>query len=143
MDITKPYKFTGFGDIHGPKPSNSIGSRWAFTGGSRPQGHLPRLISDGLGPLFLTIRDPRNIPLCAISSCALLVQMVWSERPDFRIRDPFLAVHKTFFDFCFGSPSPGGSRVQGPDCHCPKGIDGLGPSGPDPGWYILSFSFWP
>ncbi len=27
-----------------------------FTGGSRPQGHLPRLISDGFGPFFATIR---------------------------------------------------------------------------------------
>ncbi len=29
-----------------------------FSGGSRPQGHLPRLISDGLGPVVSTIRDP-------------------------------------------------------------------------------------
>ncbi len=43
-----------------------------FTGGSRPQGHLPRLISEGFGPVFPTIRDPRNIPLCAIPLCAFL-----------------------------------------------------------------------
>ena len=43
-----------------------------FTGGSRPQGHLPRLISDGFWPVFSTIRDPRNIPLCAIPLCVCL-----------------------------------------------------------------------
>ncbi len=45
MDVTKPYKYigfgdihgpktyksTGFGDIHGPKPYEFIGFRWAFT----------------------------------------------------------------------------------------------------------------
>ncbi len=30
MDVTKPYKFIGFGDIHGPKPFKFIGFRWAF-----------------------------------------------------------------------------------------------------------------
>ena len=30
MDVTKPYKFIGFGDIHGPKPYEFIGLRWAF-----------------------------------------------------------------------------------------------------------------
>jgi hypothetical protein len=29
-----------------------------FTGGSRPAGRLPRLISDGFRPAFSTIRDP-------------------------------------------------------------------------------------
>jgi hypothetical protein len=30
MDVTKPYKFRWFGDIHGPKRYQFIGSRWAF-----------------------------------------------------------------------------------------------------------------
>ena len=30
MDVTKPYKFIWFSDIHGPKPYKFIGSRWAF-----------------------------------------------------------------------------------------------------------------
>ncbi len=29
MDVTKPYKFIWFGDIHGPKPYKFIGFRWA------------------------------------------------------------------------------------------------------------------
>jgi hypothetical protein len=33
MDVTKPYKFIGFRDIHGPKPYKSIGFRWAFSTG--------------------------------------------------------------------------------------------------------------
>ena len=30
MDVTKPYEFIWFGDIHGPKPYKFIGFRWAF-----------------------------------------------------------------------------------------------------------------
>jgi hypothetical protein len=30
MDVAKPYKFTWFGDIHGPKRYEFIGFRWAF-----------------------------------------------------------------------------------------------------------------
>ncbi len=30
MDLTKPYKLIGFGDIRGPKPYEFIGCRWAF-----------------------------------------------------------------------------------------------------------------
>ncbi len=30
MDVTKPYKFIGFGDMNGPKPYKFIGFRWAF-----------------------------------------------------------------------------------------------------------------
>ncbi len=30
MDVTKPYKFIWFGDIHGPNPYESIGLRWAL-----------------------------------------------------------------------------------------------------------------
>ncbi len=30
MDLTKPYKFISFGDIHGPKPYQFMGVRWAF-----------------------------------------------------------------------------------------------------------------
>ena len=29
MDVTKPYKFIWVGDIHGPKPYESSGRRWA------------------------------------------------------------------------------------------------------------------
>ncbi len=29
-DVTKPSKFIGLGDIHGPNPMNFIGLRWAF-----------------------------------------------------------------------------------------------------------------
>ncbi len=34
-----------------------------FTGGFRPQGHLPRPISDRVWPISSSIRDPRNIPI--------------------------------------------------------------------------------
>ncbi len=37
-----------------------------FTDGFRPQGHLPRLIAGGFGPVCSAIRDPRKNPLCAI-----------------------------------------------------------------------------
>ncbi len=30
MDVTKPYKFIGFGSIHGPKPYKFMGFRWAL-----------------------------------------------------------------------------------------------------------------
>ncbi len=30
MDVTKPYKFIWFGDLHGPKPYKFIGFGWAF-----------------------------------------------------------------------------------------------------------------
>ncbi len=30
MDVTKTYKSIGFGDIHGPKPYQVIGFRWAL-----------------------------------------------------------------------------------------------------------------
>jgi hypothetical protein len=30
MDVTKPYKFIWFGDVHGPNPYKFIGFRWAF-----------------------------------------------------------------------------------------------------------------
>ncbi len=43
-----------------------------FTGGSQPQGHLPQPISDGFGQVLSTIRDPGNLPLCAIPVCAFL-----------------------------------------------------------------------
>ncbi len=33
---------------------------WRFTRGSQPQGHLPRLISDGCGPVRSTIWDPEE-----------------------------------------------------------------------------------
>jgi hypothetical protein len=43
-----------------------------FTGGSRPEGHLPRLIYVGFRPLFSTIRDPQKTPSCASPLCAPL-----------------------------------------------------------------------
>ncbi len=39
MDVTKPSEFKRFGDIHGPKPYEFIGFRWAYEGtgsGIRP-----------------------------------------------------------------------------------------------------------
>ncbi len=40
MDVTKPYSlYIWFGDIHGPKPCEFIGFRWAFT--SQTPGVLP------------------------------------------------------------------------------------------------------
>ncbi len=30
MGVTKPYKFVWLGDLHGPKPNEFIGFRWAF-----------------------------------------------------------------------------------------------------------------
>ena len=49
-----------------------------FTGGFRPQGHLPRLISDGFRPVCSTIRDPRKTPLCAIPLCVFLALLILS-----------------------------------------------------------------
>jgi hypothetical protein len=43
-----------------------------FPGVSRPQGHLPRLVSGGIWVVFSTIRDPGNIPLCAVPVCVSL-----------------------------------------------------------------------
>ncbi len=40
---------------------------------SRPQGHLPRLMSDGFGPVLLTIQIPRDILVCTIPLCTRLV----------------------------------------------------------------------
>ena len=56
-----------------------------FTGGSRPQGHLPRLISHGFGPERKTIRDPREIPLCAIPLCAFLAPINSEQREGPRV----------------------------------------------------------
>ncbi len=48
-------------------------ARFVFvTGGFRPQGHLPRPISEGFGPVFSMIRDPVKIQLSAIRLCACL-----------------------------------------------------------------------
>ncbi len=108
-----------------------------FTGGSRPQGHLPRLISDGIGLVFSTIRDPRNIPLCAIPLCVFLSP--WRGPPSAcsvctgsgpRNTDK----HKGIFTGSGVRRFTGVSRPQG---HLPRLIsDGLGPVFPkirDPG----------
>ncbi len=54
MDATKPYKFTWFGDIHGPKPYKFIGFRGAFADGLLTQFVAvdgPDLCADGGRPV--------------------------------------------------------------------------------------------
>ncbi len=40
-----------------------------FTGGSRPQGHLPRLISDGCAVFYSTVRDLKYFCMCHSFMC--------------------------------------------------------------------------
>ena len=72
MDVTKPYKFIGFGATTIKEYFPETGLR-RFTGGSRPQGRLARLISGGFGPICSTIRDPRDIYFCDIYLCVFFV----------------------------------------------------------------------
>ncbi len=52
----------------GPEPWCRLTGVKRFSGASRPQGHLPRLGSEGFRHVWSTIRDPRIIIIRAIPS---------------------------------------------------------------------------
>ena len=55
MDVTKPYKFTGFGDIQGPKPYKNV-SNLTFLNWESVVPEVPRTV--GLPPAPGEARGP-------------------------------------------------------------------------------------
>jgi hypothetical protein len=80
MDVTKPSKFRWFGDIHGPKPYEFIGSRWALisqtpvvlpktsTGKAPEEEPPPELTWKQIANYYLMLRNSASWPESGLPS---------------------------------------------------------------------------
>ncbi len=69
MDVTRPYEFIWFGDIHGTNPYTIIGFRWAAEAASSAAAPLllqplPQLLGDV--PVPMALDPPPSFILCRL-----------------------------------------------------------------------------
>ncbi len=105
MDVTKPYEFIWFGDVHGPKPYEFIGLRWAFISQTpvEPETWVWTAISNGRPSLGCTHFRPRSGLRLSAPHCNQNVDALWA------------LIKITIFYFCWGSKTPSKAPPRGPE----------------------------